>query len=144
MRYIPKKNRTHGDFKLENIMVNPKTGELQLIDFDFSRQYLWIPAFRGSPTYAAPEVCLPILFPESPYLQINPDDDRYYVHRNADDFTAGVVLSILVGIVNPWETRSDLIQTYWNIMKNHPEAINDKQICNEYRGVLKAGITILT
>ena len=90
-------------------MVNPRTGKLRLIDFDFSRQGLWIPAFRGSPTYAAPEVCLPTLFPNNPCVQKIKSSPYYIVHRNVDNFAAGVLLSILVWIIYPWESRSELI-----------------------------------
>ena len=58
LEYMHRKQVTHRDIKLENIIYDPKTQKLKLIDFGFcclgnqSLQTLYC----GTPSYMAPEI----------------------------------------------------------------------------------------
>jgi thiamine kinase-like enzyme len=137
-------NLTHGDVKLENIMVKEDQGRLIFCftDYEFSKSGNWITAFQGTPTYAAPEVCLPTIFsPENPHVLER--DGKLYVSRMVDNFAAGVLLSFLVGIECDWIDRARNIQTYWNMVQTQPELLNGDQFYRDYTGVLKGGVNIL-
>jgi len=127
-------NRTYGDFKPDNIMINPTTGEMCLVDYENSKQKKYIRAGQGTHLYSAPEIFLP---------KDQGKDGTYYVDRKVDNFAAGVMLSILVGIVEPWENRTSSIATYSGIVQHNPEALGDQQFYNEYMYALKPSIDIL-
>ncbi len=129
-------DRTHGDVKLENIMINPQTGELRFIDYETSQQGSWIRAFQGTPIYAAPEACLPIIFAKENPCITQTENGAFYVSRMVDNFAAGVLLSILVGIDKHWFNRADAIHIYWSTLLNNLKAIGDQQFCLEYQGIL--------
>ncbi len=55
--YLHSKNMCHRDIKLENIIIDPQTKVIKLIDFGFS-VYSTKPLklFCGTPSYMAPEI----------------------------------------------------------------------------------------
>ncbi|MCK4607897.1 MAG: serine/threonine protein kinase [Gammaproteobacteria bacterium] len=97
------KKHSHGDVKLTNIMYNPITCELCFIDYEFSESNEKIKAHRGTVKYAAPEVFL----------------EENHVTFSADNYSAGVSLSFLFGIYEPWVTRNNQLVT----LKEHPFVI---------------------
>lgn len=55
--YIHSKNVAHRDIKLENILIESKTGKLKIIDFGFccyAQEKLKV--FCGTPSYMSPEI----------------------------------------------------------------------------------------
>jgi len=59
LHYLHSKNVTHRDIKLENILVDRKSGKLKLIDFGFcccTAPDTKLKIFCGTPSYMAPEI----------------------------------------------------------------------------------------
>lgn len=127
-------NRIYGDFKPDNIMINPTTGEMCLVDYENSKLGEWIRFGQGTHLYSAPEIFLP---------QYEGKDGTYYVDRKVDNFAAGVMLSILVGIVDSWESRIDSISIYSEILQLNPKVLIYQNFYNEYVAALKPSIDIL-
>ena len=76
-------NICHLDFKLENIIINPKSGEIKVIDFGFAEilgEGKNIDKFRGSMHYSAPEIIT----------------NTPYDGKKADIWSLGVLFYLLV------------------------------------------------
>ena len=61
IEYLHKNNIVHRDIKLENLIINPKTKELKIVDFGLSnifsnKNYQLLSSSCGSPSYAPPEM----------------------------------------------------------------------------------------
>ena len=88
----------HGDLKLQNILVNPSTLEVYLIDFGQSyflsqkRNLTW-KAFRGTPDYAPPEMI------RTGKMNL----------RQAEVWSLGVVLYTLVTGHNPFLNEEEIM-----------------------------------
>ena len=82
VKYLHGKNAIHGDIKLKNILINPATGEVSLIDFgiaEISPKGNEFTTEQGTPGYIAPEVMF----------------DTSYTNK-ADVFSLGVVFAQLL------------------------------------------------
>jgi serine/threonine protein kinase len=59
LKYLHTRHITHRDIKLENILIDPKTREIKLIDFGFcchAEEGVLLRVFCGTPSYMAPEI----------------------------------------------------------------------------------------
>ena len=57
LSYIHRNNISHRDIKLENLIINPETKEIKLIDFGFAvYSTKALKMHCGTPNYMAPEI----------------------------------------------------------------------------------------
>jgi MAP/microtubule affinity-regulating kinase len=76
-------NVVHRDLKLDNILFDPKTGQIKIIDFGFSlktKPGTWLDSWCGTPHYMCPEIVKKV-----PYQGFA-----------ADIWAAGVILYIML------------------------------------------------
>ena len=97
LAYMHTRNISHRDMKPENIIYNPKTGRIKIIDFGFaciSKDKLRV--FCGTPSYMSPEIVA----------------KRDYSGPLADIWACGVILYVLLTGTVPFKatTEKDLFR----------------------------------
>ena len=117
LAYMHARNISHRDMKPENIIYNPLTGQIKIIDFGFaciSKEKLRV--FCGTPSYMSPEIVA----------------KRDYSGPRADIWACGVILFVLLTGTVPFkaQTEKDLfrkiqrgvysynLQTYAQMVQN--------------------------
>ncbi len=97
VEYLHSKGICHRDIKLENIIINPKTKKIKLIDFGFAVFYnpnnpdYHLKLLCGTPSYMAPEL-----------LQ-----KKEYRGPPIDVWTCGIAMYILVSGKLPFNAHTE-------------------------------------
>ena len=92
LAYMHAKNISHRDMKPENIIYNPLTGDVKIIDFGFaciSREKLRV--FCGTPSYMSPEIV----------------SKREYNGPSADIWACGIILFVLLTGTVPFKAQTE-------------------------------------
>lgn len=92
LAYMHERNISHRDMKPENIIFNPRTGQVKIIDFGFacvSKDKLRV--FCGTPSYMSPEIVA----------------KREYSGPSADIWACGVILFVLLTGTVPFKATTE-------------------------------------
>eukprot|EP01102_Stenamoeba_stenopodia_P007541 TRINITY_DN2113_c0_g1_i2.p1 TRINITY_DN2113_c0_g1~~TRINITY_DN2113_c0_g1_i2.p1 ORF type:complete len:318 (-),score=64.64 TRINITY_DN2113_c0_g1_i2:260-1213(-) len=122
--YMHKNNMVHGDLKLENILYDPDTGRVCLIDFGFSKMAQpGLPTatnVTASPGYVAPEI-------------MKKSDNENYDPFPGDVYSLGVILYSMVYGLFPF---LDVIQgkSYYQEGAQHPTGQSTLFVGGKYAG----------
>ena len=92
VHYLHSKNIAHLDIKLENIMIDPETNKLTLIDFGHAIDYKYISKLGGTHPYIAPEGFF----------------GNKIIAINADIWSLGIILYELIHLSIPWEYSNEI------------------------------------
>lgn len=122
--YMHKNNVVHGDLKLENILYDPDSGRVCLIDFGFSKMAQ--PGFASatnvtaSPGYVAPEI-------------MKKSDSENYDPFPGDVYSLGIILYSMVYGLFPF---LDVIQgkSYYQEGAQHPAGQSTLFVAGKYAG----------
>jgi len=96
VHYMHSKQIAHLDIKLENIMIDPETDKLKLIDFGHATDNPTISNLGGTHPYIAPEG-----FGKKPIIAIK-----------ADIWSLGIILYELITTSIPWELSNEVDQNF--------------------------------
>lgn len=96
VHYMHSKQIAHLDIKLENIMIDPETDKLKLIDFGHATDNPTIFNLGGTHPYIAPEG-----FGKKPIIAIT-----------ADIWSLGIILYELITTSIPWELSNEVDQNF--------------------------------
>ena len=99
-----KRGIVHRDIKIENILYTDEM-QLKVADFGFStyKNINRLNSYRGTMTYMAPEI----------------KEERQYDGRQADVFSAGVVLFIMVQGLFPFK-EARTTEFFYNLLQTDP------------------------
>jgi serine/threonine protein kinase len=100
VEHMHSRNIAHRDIKLENVLVDSKDMTLKVADFGYAAQGTeQLRSYRGTFTYMAPEI----------------KEGRTYDGKQADLFSVGVVLFILIRGIFPFkEARKE--EFFYNLL----------------------------
>lgn len=110
VHYMHSKQIAHLDIKLENIMIDPETDKLKLIDFGHATDNPTISNLGGTHPYIAPEG-----FGKKPIIAIK-----------ADIWSLGIILYELITTSIPWEFSNEVDQTFCDYKRT-----NDLRLRND-------------
>ena len=92
LAYMHSRNISHRDMKPENVIYNPRTGVVKIIDFGFaciSKEKLRV--FCGTPSYMSPEIVA----------------RQAYSGPAADIWACGVILYVLLNGTVPFKAKTE-------------------------------------
>ena len=103
LEHMQSNNVAHRDLKLENILIDEDLN-LKITDFGFAtyKDITSLNSFRGSKTYMAPEI----------------KENKTYNGAQADIFSAGVILWVLVQGFFPFFEAKPRSDSLYNLIKN--------------------------